>query len=123
MFLSAKSEKVCNKRQDHFHKEEIHIITFKHEKKQEETKMKEFTYVITDDQGIHARPAGEFVKLAKTVASDVQIGKAGKFVNAKKPIGVMSLGIKKGEEAAIKVEGEDEEATAAALESFLKENL
>lgn len=58
--------------------------------------MKEFTYVITDDQGIHARPAGEFVKLAKTFASDVQIGKAGKFVNAKKPIGVMSLGIKKG---------------------------
>ena len=39
--------------------------------------MKEFTYVITDDQGIHARPAGEFVKLAKTFASDVQIGKAG----------------------------------------------
>ena len=35
----------------------------------------------------------------------------------------MSLGIKKGEEAAIKVEGEDEEAAAAALESFLKENL
>ena len=30
--------------------------------------MKEFTYVITDDQGIHARPAGEFVKLAKTFA-------------------------------------------------------
>lgn len=85
--------------------------------------MKEFTYMITDDQGIHARPAGEFVKLAKTFASDVQIGKAGKFVNAKKPIGVMSLGIKKGEEAAIKVEGEDEEAAATALESFLKENL
>ena len=26
--------------------------------------MKEFKYVITDNEGIHARPAGELVKLA-----------------------------------------------------------
>ena len=29
-------------------------------------KMKEFKYVITDNEGIHARPAGELVKLAKS---------------------------------------------------------
>ena len=28
--------------------------------------MKEFKYVITDNEGIHARPAGELVKLAKS---------------------------------------------------------
>ena len=28
--------------------------------------MKEFTYTITDPEGIHARPAGELVKLAKS---------------------------------------------------------
>ena len=27
--------------------------------------MKEFTYTITDPEGIHARPAGELVKAAK----------------------------------------------------------
>ena len=27
--------------------------------------MKEFKYVITDQEGIHARPAGELVKAAK----------------------------------------------------------
>ena len=31
--------------------------------------MKEFTYVITDKEGIHARPAGELVMLAKVYSS------------------------------------------------------
>lgn len=35
----------------------------------------------------------------------------------------MGLGVKQGEEVTIDVEGEDEEAAAAALETFLKENL
>ena len=40
--------------------------------------MKEFKYVITDPEGIHARPAGEFVKAAASFASDVKITKDGK---------------------------------------------
>ena len=36
-------------------------------------KMKEFKYVITDNEGIHARPAGELVKLAKSFESSVMI--------------------------------------------------
>ena len=35
--------------------------------------MKEFKYVITDNEGIHARPAGELVKLAKSFESSVMI--------------------------------------------------
>ena len=41
-------------------------------------KMKEFKYVITDNEGIHARPAGELVKLAKSFESSVMIEKEGK---------------------------------------------
>ena len=40
--------------------------------------MKEFTYVITDKEGIHARPAGDLVKLAKTYASSVFVIKEGR---------------------------------------------
>ena len=29
--------------------------------------MKKFSYTITDPEGIHARPAGEFVKAARSV--------------------------------------------------------
>ncbi len=38
-------------------------------------KMKEFKYVVTDNEGIHARPAGELVKLAKSFEASVMIEK------------------------------------------------
>lgn len=85
--------------------------------------MKEFKYVITDPEGIHARPAGEFVKAAASFASDVKITQDGKTVSAKKIFGVMGLAVKKGQEITVTVEGEDEEAAAAKLEEFLKANL
>ena len=39
----------------------------------------------------------------------------------KKLLALMGLGVKQGDAVTIKVEGEDEEACAAALEKFLKE--
>ena len=42
--------------------------------------MKEFTYVITDPEGIHARPAGALVKEAGTFSSKITISKDGKEV-------------------------------------------
>lgn len=71
--------------------------------------MKEFTYVITDKEGIHARPAGELVKLAKSYASSVSVIKEGKKADAKKVFGLMGLGVKQGMEITVQVEGEDEE--------------
>mgnify|MGYP003172590443 CR=1 FL=1 len=43
--------------------------------------MKTFNYVITDEVGIHARPAGMLVMEAKKYASDIMINKAGKKNN------------------------------------------
>ena len=40
--------------------------------------MKEFKYVVTDNEGIHARPAGELVKLVKGFESTISIEKEGK---------------------------------------------
>ena len=85
--------------------------------------MKEFSYVITDNEGIHARPAGELVKLAKSYTSSVKVGKDGKEADAKKIFGLMGLGAKKGHEITVKVEGDDEGAAATAIEQFLRENL
>ena len=85
--------------------------------------MKEFKYVITDAQGIHARPASELVKERKGVSSVVKLTKEGKTVEAKKLMAVMSLGIKCGQEITVTVEGEDEDAVAERLENFFKTNL
>ena len=85
--------------------------------------MKEFTYVITDEIGIHARPAGMLVKEAKAFTSKVTLEANGKTADATKLMAVMSLGVKNGAEVVIKAEGDDEDAAIAKMEEFMKENL
>ena len=85
--------------------------------------MKSFVYVITDKEGIHARPAGVVVAEAKKYASNVTIENKGKSADLKRIFGVMSLCVKCGEEVVIKVEGADEDAAVEALEKVFKENL
>lgn len=85
--------------------------------------MKEFKYVVTDPEGIHARPAGELVKKCKGYASKITMIKDGKAANAAKILAVMSLGVKKGHEVTFQVEGADEETAAAEIEAFMKANL
>lgn len=46
--------------------------------------MKEFKYVITDPEGIHARPAGELVKAAKAFECSIKLEKDGKAGDCKK---------------------------------------
>ncbi len=85
--------------------------------------MKQFSYVITDAQGIHARPAGTLVKEVKKYESAITIEKDGKVAKANGVLGVMSLGVKQGEEVTVKADGADEDAAIAALEAFFKANL
>ena len=85
--------------------------------------MKSFSYVITDPEGIHARPAGELVKQCKSYASKITIVKDGKSANAAKILAVMSLGVKKGNEVTFQIDGADEDKAAAELEAFMKANL
>lgn len=85
--------------------------------------MKEIKYVIKDELGVHARPAGQLVKLVSGYESEVKAGRPEKMVDAKRIIGVMGLAIKQGEELTMTFDGPDEEAAAAAAEAFLQENL
>lgn len=87
--------------------------------------MKQFTYTIKDPVGLHARPAGMLAKFAKGLDSTITITKAdgSKSAEAKKLMAVMGLGIKTGETVTVTVEGGNEDANAAAMEQFFKENL
>ncbi len=85
--------------------------------------MREFTYEIKDPNGIHARPAGEVIKLIKGFASTVTVFKGDKSADMSKLFKLMGLGIKQGASITVKVEGEDEDACTDALVKFLGENL
>ena len=84
--------------------------------------MKEFKYVITDEVGIHARPAGLLVKEAKGFASTITVSKGDKSAKTTALMKLMGMGVKKGDEVTVTVEGDDEEAAAAAMEAFFKAN-
>ena len=64
--------------------------------------MQEIKYTITDEMGIHARPAGLFVKEAATFPCSVTIEKDGREVDAKRILGVMGLGVKCGQEITLR---------------------
>lgn len=85
--------------------------------------MREFTYVITDEMGIHARPAGLLVKTVKGFACTIKMRKKEKTVDCKGIMGVMSLGVKKGEEVTLVFDGSDEDAAYETVSNFIKENL
>ena len=86
--------------------------------------MKEFTYVIEDELGIHARPAGLLSKLAKSFPDTaVTVTKGDRTVKASQLMKLMNMGIKKGDEVTVAAEGSAEEEAIAALQTFFEENL
>ena len=69
--------------------------------------MKEFTYIITDPSGIHARPAGLLVKAAKKFEAGIFVEKDAKKADLKKIFTVMALGVKPGETIKVTIDGFD----------------
>lgn len=98
-------------------------IGFRYNEKKEGTNMKTFEYVITDEVGLHARPAGLFVKEASKYTAAVTVSCHGKEADAKRILAVMGLGVKKGDTITLHIEGVDEAKAAEVLERFCKENL
>ena len=73
--------------------------------------------------GIQARPAGLLVKVVKSHASTATIEKDGKSCDMRKLMALMGMGVKQGDTVTIKVEGDDEDAAAEAIQKFMTENL
>jgi phosphocarrier protein HPr len=86
--------------------------------------MIEKTYKVIAETGIHARPATLLVQAASKFSSDIQLEYKEKKVNLKSIMGVMSLGIAKGAEFKIIIEGNDEQEALKTIEETLtKEGL
>ena len=85
--------------------------------------MKEVSYTVKDELGIHARPAGMLVKEVKNFQSKVTLEKDGKTVDASRLMAVMGMGVKKDMTVKVTVEGEDEEACYEAIKAFFETNL
>jgi len=80
-------------------------------------------FTITDELGVHARPAGHLAKVASGFSCDIMFGTTEKIVNAKHIMGIMGLAIKQGNEVIITFDGEDEDSAALQIMNFLREYL
>lgn len=67
----------------------------------------EESVVITNQVGLHARPARLLVQTAAQFQSQIQLTCKGKIANAKSIIGVLKLGAIKGDTLQLRVEGDD----------------
>ena len=88
--------------------------------------MAQFTLEVTvlDPIGLHARPAGQIVKLVKESGLEVSIGRPGEeFAKANSALRLMALKIKTGEVLTLEIEADDQgtaDSITAQIQEFLK---
>jgi phosphotransferase system HPr (HPr) family protein len=74
---------------------------------------------VTDDVGLHARPAALFVRLAKTFQSTIVVRKGDREANAKSILRVLTLEALQGDVLRIDADGEDAEEAVQRLHDLL----
>lgn len=78
------------------------------------------TTTIKSPDGLHARPAGDLAKLAKSFpGTKVILSNGVREVNASSILSILSLGLKKGTVVEVKADGPDGEKAVEAMTEFL----
>lgn len=80
----------------------------------------EQTFKILNEEGMHARPAGAFVKVANEFKSAVEVKANGMTKNGKSIMGLMSLGLTKDAEITLVTKGEDEAEAMKKLGALIE---
>ncbi|MBQ9732972.1 MAG: HPr family phosphocarrier protein [Clostridia bacterium] len=78
---------------------------------------------IQNSVGLHARPATFFVQKANTYKCSIWVEKEDCRVNAKRLLGVLSLGITRGTKITLIADGEDEAVAVAGLAELVDSEL
>lgn len=75
---------------------------------------------IPNEDGLHARPAAKFVKLANRFACDVWVEKDSEEINGKSIMGLMMLAAAQGSVIKVSTEGDDAELALEKLSTLVK---
>jgi phosphocarrier protein HPr len=84
----------------------------------EERLVAEREATVGPEEGIHGRPAAQFIKTAKRFSSQIVVIKGDREVNAKSVMKITGFA-KKGEKIIIRAEGEDAEEAVDALAELI----
>jgi phosphocarrier protein HPr len=75
--------------------------------------------VVTNEHGLHARPAANFVRLASAFKGRVTVAKKGKEADAKSILSVLGLGIERNDTVTVAADGDGADDLLDSLESVL----
>jgi phosphocarrier protein len=80
------------------------------------------TVVVSNPQGLHARPADLFVKLASRYEATIEVVKDGERVDGKSILAILTLAAVPGTQLRIEATGPDAEAALDALAELVLRN-
>lgn len=78
--------------------------------------------VVNNPQGLHARPADMFVKVASRFASKIDVIKEGEAVDGKSILAILTLAAGEGTELRLMAAGSDAEEAVCALAELFESN-
>lgn len=78
--------------------------------------------VITNEQGLHARPADLFVKVASRFDAAIEVIKENQRVDGKSILDILTLGAGQGSKLVIEAAGRDAEEALEALAALIDHN-
>ena len=74
---------------------------------------------IPNEEGLHARPAAKFVKLANQFQSEIWVEKDDEEINGKSIMGLMMLAAAQGTVIRVSAEGEDADDALAKISELV----
>jgi phosphotransferase system HPr (HPr) family protein len=97
------------------------MSNFESRKQKKQVALHRATVRVLDPIGLHARPAGQLVKLVNDSGLAVRIGRAEEdLVPANSPLRVMALKAKSGDELQLEVESEDSEKAKSLIAAIVQ---
>jgi phosphocarrier protein len=80
-------------------------------------------FVITNKQGLHARPAALFVQIAEKYDSEITVIKDQEQVNGKSIMGLLMLGAHYQSKVMVIIDGPDSELAMEDIKRFFDSNI
>jgi len=97
------------------------MSNFESRKQKKQVALHRAIVMVLDPIGLHARPAGQLVKLVNDSGLAVRIGRTEEdLVPANSPLRVMALKAKSGDELQLEVESEDAEKAKSLIAAIVQ---
>jgi phosphocarrier protein HPr len=97
------------------------MSNFESRKQKKQVALHRAIVMVLDPIGLHARPAGQLVKLVNDSGLAVRIGRPDdELVPANSPLRVMALKAKSGDELQLEVESEDAEKATSLIAAIVQ---